>query len=219
MEPNSEKITTEMNGMTGSQGIRMTQLLLDWSAGDEQALEKLTPIVYKELYRLAKHYMRLERQGHVLQVTALVNEAYIRLIDWKNVRWRNRAHFYGVAAQMMRRVLVDYAKSRNSLKRSGPYPHDGIEKIAIVSKHVGDDLLALDEALNRMANDYPRPARVVELRHFGGLGVNETAVVLKISPETVLRDWCFALTWLKRELTGENSYVASRNSRALSSGR
>jgi RNA polymerase sigma factor (TIGR02999 family) len=189
----------------------VTQLLVDLGNGDGQALGKLMPIVYRELYSLARHYMAQERRGHTLQATALVNEAYVRLINWKSVEWRNRAMFYGVAAQMMRHVLTDYANSRNCIKRPGPYSHQPIDDEEIPSKFVGEDLIALNEALYRLAEKHPRAARVVELRHFGGLSVEETSVVLEVSPETVHRDWVFAQTWLRRELAAGNRDVTRKN--------
>src|SRR5215813_11867659 len=170
----------------------VTQLLVDLGNGDQQALGKLTPIIYKELHSLARHYMEQERRGHTLQATALVNEAYMRLINWKNVQWRNRAMFYGVAAQIMRHVLADHANSRNCIKRPGLYPHQPIDDVEVPSKHIGEDLIALNEALYRLAEKHPRAARVVELSHFGGLSVEETSAVLEVSLETVHRDWVFA---------------------------
>jgi RNA polymerase sigma factor (TIGR02999 family) len=181
----------------------ITQLLLSWSDGDEAALERLAPLVHAELYRLAKHYMSQEKPGHTLQATALVNEAYLRLIDWKNVRWQNRAHFFGVSAQLMRRILVDYARSRNYQKRGGGAVKVSLEEAAIISSQQPADFVALDDALNELAEMDPRKSRIVELRFFGGLNVEETAEVLKISPRTVIREWSLAQAWLYRELGGK----------------
>jgi RNA polymerase sigma factor (TIGR02999 family) len=181
----------------------ITQLLLSWSDGDEAALERLAPLVHAELYRLAKHYMSQEKPGHTLQATALVNEAYLRLIDWKNVRWQNRAHFFGVSAQLMRRILVDYARSRNYQKRGGGAVKVSLEEAAIISSEQPADFVALDDALNELAEMDPRKSRIVELRFFGGLNVEETAEVLKISPRTVIREWSLAQAWLYRELGGK----------------
>ena len=186
--------------MNGSSPRDVTQLLHAWSDGDEHALEQLTPLVYEELYRLAKHYMARERPGQTLQVTALVNEAYLRLIDWKNVRWQNRAHFFGVSAQLMRRILVDFARSRHYAKRGGEAHHVSLEEAAVVSQERDADLLALDDALNALAAIDPPQSQVVELRFFGGLSVEETAEVLKISPRTVMREWSLARAWLYREI-------------------
>ena len=180
----------------------ITHLLRAWSEGDESALEKVTPLVYRELYRLAGHYMGGERPGHTLQATALVNEAYVRLIDWKNVQWQNRAHFFAVSAQLMRRILVDYARSRRYAKRGG-----GARPVALEdAQPPGDDrftvLIEIDLALQRLAAIDPRLAQVVELRYFGGLSNEEAAEVLKVSTITVIRSWNFAKAWLLRELQG-----------------
>jgi RNA polymerase sigma factor (TIGR02999 family) len=181
----------------------VTQLLVAWGDGDKSALEKLMPLVYQELRRLAKRYMRQERAGHTLQTTALVNEAYLRLVDWKDVRWQNRAHFFGVAAQMMRRILVDFARSRQYAKRGGGALEVSLDEAAVFSTERGADLVALDDALQSLAALDERKSRVVELRFFGGLSVAETAEVLKVSPETVMRDWKLAKVWLMREISGE----------------
>jgi len=186
--------------MNGPSPPDVTQLLHAWSEGDERALEQLMPLVYQELYRLAKHYMARERPGQTLQVTALVNEAYLRLIDWKNVRWQNRAHFFGVSAQLMRRILVDFARSRHYSKRGGEAHHVSLEEAAVVSQERDADLVALDDALNALAAIDPPQSQVVELRFFGGLSVEETAEVLKISPRTVMREWSLARAWLYREI-------------------
>jgi RNA polymerase sigma-70 factor, ECF subfamily len=179
-------------------------LLQAWSDGDRTALDKLTPIVYKELHRLARYYLRGERAGHSLQTTALVNEAYLRLADYKRMRWENRAHFFAVSAQLMRRILVDHARRHNQ-KRGGGVPHLSLEETAVVGVGRDEDLVALDDALEALARLDPRKARVVELRFFGGLSVEETAEVLKISAVTVMRDWTTARAWLYREMTGEMS--------------
>ena len=179
----------------------ITQLLVAWGAGDESALAELTPLVHEELRRLAHRYMGGERAGHTLQTTALVNEAYLRLIDWKSVRWQSRAHFFGVSAQLMRRILVDFARARGNAKRGGGTPRVALDEAAAVSDERGADLLALDEALRALAELDPRQSKVVELRFFGGLTVEEAAEVLKVSPATVERDWSFARAWLHRELS------------------
>jgi RNA polymerase sigma factor (TIGR02999 family) len=181
----------------------VTQLLLAWGQGQEAALEKLTPLVSQELRRLAHHYMSRERPGHTLQTTALVNEAYLRLIDSKNVRWQNRAQFFGICAQLMRRILVDFARSRRSLKREGQAHPVSLDEALNVGQEPEANLVALDDALHALAASSPRKAQVVELRFFGGLSVEETAEVLKVSTDTVLRDWKLAKAWLLRELSGE----------------
>jgi RNA polymerase sigma factor (TIGR02999 family) len=182
----------------------VSNLLRAWSDGDQRALEKLTPIVYDELRRLARYYMSGERTGHSLQTTALVNEAYVRLTDYKRMRWENRAHFFAVSAQLMRRILVDHARRRN-LKRGARVQHVSLENTAVVRER-DEDLVALDDALHSLARFDPRKAQVVELRFFGGLSVEETAEVLKISPITVMRDWSAARAWLYREMKGESPH-------------
>jgi len=182
----------------------VTQLLQAWSEGDEQALGRLIPLVHKELHRLARRYMAGESPGHTLQTTALVNEAYLRLVDVKNVSWQNRAHFFGVSAQLMRRILVDLARSRHAVKRGGHANTLSFEEALIVSPERSADVVALDDALNVLASIDPRRSRVVELRFFGGLSVAEAAEVLKISPETVMHDWKLAKAWLLRELSVDN---------------
>jgi len=179
----------------------ITRLLVAWGDGDQSALEELTPLVYEELHRLAHHYMGHERPNHTLQTTALVNEAYVRLIDWKNVRWQNRAHFFAVSAQLMRRILVDFARSRGYRKRGGGMRATTLDEAALVSDEKGTDLVALDEALLALAELDARQARVVELRFFGGLTNEEVAEVLKVSEGTVRRDWSLARAWLHRELS------------------
>ena len=182
----------------------MTRLLQAWSKGNREALEKLIPLVYKELHRLAKRHMARERPGHTLQTTALVNEAYLRLVDWKNARWQNRAHFFAVSGQLMRRILVDFARSRRQAKRGGETRQVSLDEALVVSHDRAADLVALDDALAALATIEPRKSRVVELRFFGGLSVEETAEVLKVSPRTVLQDWNLARVWLLREIS-ENS--------------
>ena len=175
-------------------------LLRAWSQGDQGALEKLTPIVYDELRRLARRYMRGERPGHSLQATALVNEAYTRLVGYRRMQWQNRAHFFAVSAQLMRRILVEHARRQN-LKRGRGFEHVSLDETALVSGAKDTDLVALDDAMIALSQIDPRKVQVVELRFFGGLSVEETAEVLKVSPITVKRDWRAARTWLYRELT------------------
>jgi RNA polymerase sigma-70 factor (ECF subfamily) len=179
----------------------LSGLLRAWGGGDRDALDRLTPVVYDELRRLARRYMRGERPGHSLQTTALVNEAYMRLVDYKSMQWQNRAHFFAVSAQLMRRILVDHAR-RHNLKRGGGVQHVSLEETAIVDDDRPADLAALDDAMNALARIDPRKVQVVEMRFFGGLSVEETAEVLKVSPVTVMRDWSTAKAWLYRELTG-----------------
>ena len=178
----------------------ITQLLLAWNEGDGQALNQLMPLVHGELHRLAHHYMAGERPGHPLQTTALVNEAYLRLIDSSRVRWQNRAHFFAVSAQLMRRILVDAARARAKLKRGGDAIHLSLDDVMDMPREPGADLLALDDALTRLAAFDERKSKVVELRFFGGMSVEETAEVLGISAITVMRDWGLAKVWLLREL-------------------
>lgn len=179
----------------------VSTLLRAWRDGDRDALDRLTPIVYQELHRLAQRYMRGERPGHSLQATALVNEAYMRLVDYKRMQWQNRAHFFAVSAQLMRRILVEHAR-RHNLKRGGGVQHVSLDTAAIVGRGRTADLVALDEAMQALARLDPRKTRVVELRFFGGLSVEETAEVLKISSVTVMRDWSTARAWLYREMSG-----------------
>jgi RNA polymerase sigma factor (TIGR02999 family) len=179
----------------------ITQLLVAWSQGDQAALEALTPLVHHELHRLATRFMAGERPGHLLQPTALVNEAYLRLVDWQDVRWQSRAHFFAAAAQMMRRVLVDMARTRNRAKRGGGLLHVSLSEASDVEATTpGVDLIALDDALNTLEGLSARQCRVVELRFFGGLSLDETAHVLDVSVGTVRRDWSLAQAWLFREL-------------------
>jgi len=186
--------------MTISSSHEITQMLVAWSEGDQAALEQLTPLVYRELHRLAKGYLRRERDGHLLQTTALINEAYLRLIDWKDVRWQNRAHFFGVAAQLMRRILVDFARTRHQARHGGGARQVSFEEAEAMSVERSAELIALDEALEQLSTIDPRRSRIVELRFFGGLSEEETAEVLKVSPRTVRREWSLARAWLHREL-------------------
>ena len=186
----------------------VTRLLLAWGNGDDRALEELIPLVYSELRRLAHRQMRGERPGHLLQTTALVNEAYLRLVDSRRVRWQNRAHFFAISAQLMRRILVDAARSRGSLKRGGEQRHLALEEVAVVSHERDAALMALDDAMTALAALDPRKGQVVELRYFGGLSVEETADALQVSAETVMRDWKMAKLWLLRELTRETDNPA-----------
>jgi RNA polymerase sigma factor (TIGR02999 family) len=185
----------------------ITALLKAWGSGDAAALDQLTPLVYEELRRLARRYMRNERAGNTLQTTALVNEAYLRLVDAKRVGWQDRVHFYAVSAQMMRRILVDAARARGSAKRGGQVKRVNhstafnLDQIPDVSTGRDRELVAIDDGLKTLAEMDPRKARVIELRFFGGLSVEETAEVLKISPQSVMRDWKLAKAWLTRELT------------------
>jgi RNA polymerase sigma-70 factor (ECF subfamily) len=183
----------------------VTRLLQAWSSGDEAALKELMPLVYKELHRLAHRYMAGEQPGKLLQTTALVHEVYLRLVDVKTVDWQDRAHFYGICARLMRRILIDFARSRNYQKRGGRFPHLELDEAATVSAVVGSEILAVDEALQRLAAVDPRKSQVVELRFFGGLTMEEIAVALKVSPETAMRDWKLAKAWLLRELSQEAS--------------
>ena len=178
----------------------ITQLLGAWSAGDENALEKLMPLVYDELHRLAQAYMGRERPGHTLQTTALVHEAYLRLIDSGRAGLQDRSHFFALCAKLMRRILVDWARARLSLKRGGDVQVLDLEESLVVSPHASSELVALDDALKALEAFDPRKAQVIELRFFGGLSVDETAEVLKVSVETVARDWKLAKSWLRREL-------------------
>ena len=186
---------------TQEQPREITQLLLAWNDGDESALEKLVPLVYAELRRLAKGRMLLERPDHTLQTSALINEAYLRLVDVRNVHWQNRAHFFALCARLMRRILVDYARTRQYAKRGGAQPISLDEALA-VSPPPSMDLVAVDVALKALTEIDARKAQVVELRFFGGLTIEESAEVLKVSPETVRRDWKLAKVWLLRELSG-----------------
>ena len=179
----------------------ITQLLQAWTEGDQRALNQLTPVVYAELHRLAHRYMRRERSGHSLQTTALVNEAYMRLVDYTRMQWQNRAHFFAVCAQLMRRILVEHARRHNA-KRGRGVRHVSLDEAVVVGADGDLDFVALDDALNALARVDPRKVQVVEMRFFGGLSIDETAAVLRVSPVTVRRDWNSAKVWLYRELTG-----------------
>jgi RNA polymerase sigma factor (TIGR02999 family) len=184
----------------GTTAPNITRLLIAWRSGDRQALEDLAPILQQELHHVAARYMAGERQGHLLQTTALVNEVYLRLIGWKDVQWQNRAHFFGMASQMMRRILVDYARARNREKRGGNAFEVSLSEACDVPLESVSDLVRLDEALQALERLSPRQSRVVELRFFGGLSLEETAEVLEVSVGTVRRDWGLARAWLYREL-------------------
>jgi RNA polymerase sigma factor (TIGR02999 family) len=180
---------------------QVTELLLAWSQGRSSALEELLPLVHNELLRLAHHYMAGQRPGHTLQTTALVNEAYLRLVDCSRVRWQNRAHFFAVSAQLMRRILVDFARSRGYLKRGAGVRPLSLENSPDIFRPTDPDLVALDDALTALAAIDPRKSQVIEMRFFGGLTAEETAEVLKVSPDTVLHDWKLAKVWLHREIS------------------
>jgi RNA polymerase sigma factor (TIGR02999 family) len=190
--------------MTEPSAHDVTQLLLAWSAGDPQALEKLTPLVYKDLHRAARRHMARERGSHTLQTTALINEVYLRLVDFRDMSWQNRAHFFALCARLMRRILTDFARSRRSLKRGADAAPLSFDENLFVSQEPAADLVALDDALNGLAVVDARKGQVVELRFFGGLSVKETAEVLSVSEETVKRDWRLAKLWLMRELSAEH---------------
>jgi len=190
--------------MKAAAGHEITQLLKAWSEGEPTALEKLVPLVYQELQRMARRYMAQERPGHTLQTTALVHEAYVRLVDSAQTSYESRAEFFAVCAQVMRHILVDWARSRQALKRGGQVAPLELDEALAVGEEPGRDLVALDDALRALTAQDPRKGQVVELRFFGGLSVEETAAVLKVSPETVMRDWKLAKSWLRRELRGEN---------------
>jgi len=177
-------------------------LLAEWSEGNQAALDKLYPLVYDELHKMASRYMNRERQGHTLQTTALINQAYVRLVDQRHVHWENRAHFFAISAQIMRRILIDHARLHAYAKRGGGAQRVSLDEIAIVADERSADLLLLDEALNRLAEMDKRRSQVVELRYFGGLNNEEIAGVLKISENTVTRDWNMARAWLYQELSG-----------------
>jgi RNA polymerase sigma-70 factor, ECF subfamily len=189
--------------MTSSSSGEVSQLLQAWNDGDETALEKLVPLVYKELHRMARFYMARESPGHTLQTTALVNEAYVRLVDSAHTNFQNRIHFLAVCAQAMRRILADWGRSRRALKRGGEIPMLRLDEALDGPEAEGLDFADLDEALNALAKMDPRKSQVVELRFFGGLNVEETAELLKVSSDTVLRDWKMAKNWLRCELSGE----------------
>ena len=182
----------------------VTQLLVDWGNGNQAALDQLIPLVYTELRQLARRYMRRERPGHTMQTTALIHEAYLRLVDQNRVRWQHQAHSLGIAARLMRQILIEHARSRTRAKRGGGVGTISLDEAAIVSQARATELLALDDALERLATIDPRKSQVVELRFFGGLSVEEAAQVLNIAPNTVLRDWRMAKAWLRREISHES---------------
>lgn len=186
--------------MTTPPPQEVTRLLIAWSNGDQAALDELLPLVYQELHRLSHHHLERERSDHTLQTTALIHEAYLRLIDWKSAQWQNRVHFFAVAAQMMRRILVDHARARRRQKRGGGAQQVTFDEALEVSDERAAEVVALDEALSALAAFDERKSRMVELRFFGGLSIEETAVVLQVSPGTVMRDWTLAKTWLQREI-------------------
>jgi RNA polymerase sigma factor (TIGR02999 family) len=182
----------------------ITGLLVDWGNGDQSALEKLLPLVERELHRLAHSYMRRENPDHTLQTTALINETYLRLVDQRKVEWQNRAHFFGIAAQIMRRILLNYARDQNRQKRGGKAIHVSLAEAMVMPAQKDRELIALNDALDKLEALDARKSKVVELRYFGGLSVEESAEVLKVSPITVMRDWQFAKAWLAREMQNGN---------------
>jgi RNA polymerase sigma-70 factor (ECF subfamily) len=192
-----------VEGSLAEESPDITQLLIAWGGGDLEAMEQLAPVLQQELHRVASRHLAAERRGHVLQTTALVNEAYLRLIDWKNVRWQNRAQFFAMASQMMRHILVDYARAQHREKRGGSALHVSMSRAAGVPLESSGDIVALDEALRTLESFAPRQGRIVELRFFGGLSLEETAEVLQVSVGTVRRDWSLARAWLYRELKQE----------------
>ena len=200
--------------MSASRGT-ITQFLLQWGQGDRSALDELIPVVYRELHRLARYYLRRQSPGQTLQTSALINEAYLRLIDHKNMDWQNRAHFYGVAAQAMRRILVDHARTRHAAKRGGRAVEVSLDKAAVLASEQAAEMIALDDALMDLATISPRKSQIVELRYFGGLSVEETAEVLGISTATVVREWRSAKRLLLRALAN----TESDDSQATETGR
>lgn len=184
-----------------SESDNVTRLLLDWSGGNQQALEELAPLIYNELRRLAHNFLYRERPGHTLQTTALVHEAYLKLIDQRDVRWQNRAHFFAIAAQAMRRILIDSARRHTAAKRGGPGEKLSLDEAANIALEPDSNLLDLEKALNELAKIDPQQSHIVELRYFGGLTIEETAEVISVSPATVKREWAMARAWLHQELT------------------
>jgi len=184
-----------------SDSDNVTRLLIEWGDGNQQALEALVPLIYKELRNLAHNFLYRERPGHTLQTTALVHEAYLKLIDQDDARWQNRAHFFAIAAQAMRRILIDSARKHAAAKRGGPQAELSLDEVADIALEPDINLLKLDEALNELAKIDPRQSRIVELRYFGGLTIEETAEVISVSPATVKREWMMARAWLHQEIT------------------
>jgi len=195
-----DEARSRLGRMSASSTHEITRLLQAWNGGDDRALEELTPLVYEELYRAAKRSMARGRRGNTLQTTALINELYLRVIDMRRVSWQNRAHFFAICARQMRRILTDFFRSGQYLKRGGGAERVSFDEAVVVSAEAGRDLIAIDEALNRLSAVDGRKSQVVELRFFGGLSVKETSEVLKVSPETVMRDWKLAKAWLRLEL-------------------
>ncbi len=183
-----------------SDSDNVTRLLVEWGDGNQQALEALVPLIYKELRNLAHNFLYRERPGHTLQTTALVHEAYLKLIDQNDARWQNRAHFFAIAAQAMRRILIDSARKHAAAKRGGPQAELSLDEVADIALEPDISLLKLDEALNELAEIDPRQSRIVELRYFGGLTIEETAEVMSVSPATVKREWMMARAWLHQEI-------------------
>lgn len=190
--------------MDPSSGNDVTELLVAWSNGNQAARDQLMGVVYDELHRLARRYMRRESPGNTLQTSALVNEAFLRLVDQRNVHWQNRAHFFGIAAQMMRRILVDHARSRTSAKRGGGAQKLSLDETLVVSEERSAEVVAVHEALEELTKFDARKGQIVELRFFGGLSIDETADVLGVSPGTVMHDWTLAKAWLRREISAES---------------
>ena len=190
-----------MDKLSPSKPHEISELLEQWSGGNQAALDQLYPLVYEELRRLARSYMRREPKGHTLQTTALINEAYVRLVDQQSVRWQNRSHFFAISAQIMRRILVDHARRHLQAKRGGGAKRISLDEVMIVAKERSEEVLMLDEALSNLAQLDPRRSQVVELRYFAGLNNSEIASVLKISENTVMRDWNLARAWLYQQLS------------------
>jgi RNA polymerase sigma factor (TIGR02999 family) len=210
LRPRTIRLAVREGSVTIPSSHEVTLMLQAWTAGDQSALEKLTPLVEVELRRLARHYLAQERSDHTLQTTALINEAWLRLIDWKQVSWQSRAHFFGVSARLMRYILVDFARVRKQQKRGGRAQHVSLDEAAAISADRSDDFVALDDALHALARYDPRKCQIVELRFFGGLSVNETAEAMQLSPITIIREWNKAKAWLYQELNPE-PYDATRS--------
>jgi len=187
----------------------ISKLLKAWNDGDESALDKLMPLVHDELHRLARRHMRREKPGHILQTSALVNEAYLRLVDASQIHWQNRAHFFGIAARLMRRILVDDARRRHFDKRGGRMIQVALDEVMSVPQEQAANIVALDDALQTLATIDPRQSEIVELRFFGGMSIEETAEFLHVSPGTVMRDWTFARAWLRKEMVAEEQEIGN----------